>query len=86
MKSDEFFSLTPAELHELVEEYEAGEAERDYRAALSVTILANVHRSKDALPSHIADYFARLESLRPGPPTEDELEAKLEQAFGFQNP
>jgi hypothetical protein len=83
MKRDEFDTLDTADVHELLAEYEAAEAERDFRAGLSAIVLMNVHRGKDSPAVHIADYFPRLESLRPGPPTEAELEAKTESAMGL---
>lgn len=83
MRREEFDTLEPAELHELLAEFEAAEAERDYRASLAATVLMNVHRGKESAPVDVADYFPRLESLRPGPPTEAELEAKIAQALGL---
>lgn len=83
MKRDEFDTLEPSDLHELLAEYEAAEAERDFRSGLAAIVLMNVHRGKDSPPVDLADYFPRLESLRPGPPTEAELETKISSALGL---
>ena len=72
--------MPPADVHDLVEAWRARERMADFRAGQVCFLLAEINRDKERRPQPFspADFFPSLEDLRPEPPSEDELEAKLD--------
>lgn len=72
--------MPPAEVRELLEAWRARERRADFRAGQVCFLLAEINRDRErrATAFSPADFFPSLEDLRPDPPSEDELEAKME--------
>ncbi|MFN0133429.1 MAG: hypothetical protein ACKVW3_12995 [Phycisphaerales bacterium] len=65
---------------ELIDAWREREKRKDFRAGQVCALLAEVNRDhkKKPQPFSPADFFGSLEDLRPGPPSDEELEAKFE--------
>lgn len=82
MSFDEFGRLTLGELQELADVWEDGQRRADLRAAQICVVMAEAARGKNSRPFEVWDFFTSLEVLRPPPPSDEELERKIEAAFG----
>lgn len=83
MRSDELEGLAPGEIYELRQAWADRERRADLRAGVIAACVANPYRntSEHPRPFHPADFFPSLEDLRPQPPSDEELDAKIEAAF-----
>jgi hypothetical protein len=81
MHAEEFGRLNLAELFALIEVWTKREQRQDLRAARICRVMANMHRGKNTAPFDDWDFFESLESMRPEPPTDEELEKKIEAVF-----
>lgn len=81
MPAAEFEALDPEDLGELVGAWRARERRLDLRHAVLGMLVANMFRGKDSRPVHAWDLFPSLESMRPPPPTSEELARKAEALF-----
>ena len=81
MQAEEFGRLNLAELFELIEVWNKREKRQDFRAARICQVMANMNRGKNTPPFDAWDFFESLESMRPEPPADDELERKIEAVF-----
>lgn len=72
--------MSPAEVRDLLDAWQARERRRDFRAGQICFLLAEINRDREARPTPFcpADFFPSLEQLRPEPPSADQLEQKLE--------
>ena len=72
--------MSPAEVRDLLDAWEARERRPDFRAGQVCWLLAEINRDREARPVPFcpADFFPSLELLRPDPPTDDQLERKME--------
>lgn len=84
MHAAELDATAPAELHALRVAWSERERRLDWRFGMLAVCVSSPHRDTTAHPSpfHPADFFPSLDDLRPEPPSDDELEAKLRAAFG----
>lgn len=78
MTPAELGALGPADVRALLDAWAARERRADLRAAHLTAMYANFHRNTREFPYpfHIADFFPSLDSLRPPPPTAEELGSK----------
>lgn len=83
MSFEEFGRLTLRQLQELADAWEGEQRRADLRAAQICVVMAEAHRSKTARPFEVWDFFPSLETLRPPPPSDEELERKMLAAFGL---
>jgi len=91
LTESDFWGLTLAQLNSLTRAYNADQKNKDYRAALICTILANIHRDpkKKVKPFEPEDFFPSLASKKPQKElTEEEMMTRLKlmnAAFGGKN-
>jgi len=80
MSGEELGRLDPGDVHKLLEAWRERERRRDVRVGQVCALLAEVNRDRERRPQpfHPADFFPSLEDLRPPPPGDEELEAKLD--------
>lgn len=81
MMADEFDRLTVEELARLRAIWFEREQRLDMRAARVCWVIAESNRTKPPAFDP-ADFFPSLNSLRPAPPTDEEMERKLDAVFG----
>ncbi len=81
MPAAEFDALNPRDVGDLLTVYDEHERQLDYRAGVVASIIANVHAGKDAEPYGPWSFFPSLEVMRPGPASDEEVEAKLLAIF-----
>lgn len=76
----ELGAMSPAEVRELLDAWQARERRLDFRAGQVCFLLAEINRDRESRPTPFspADFFSSLEALRPEPPSVDQLEQKLE--------
>lgn len=87
MQAEEFSQLSTVELRELLKTWREKQQREDYRAAKICVLLAEVNRDhkKKPKPFEVWDFYASLETLKPPPPTAEELMAKVESWAALVN-
>lgn len=84
MHTAELGSMSPGDVYALREAWQRREQRADLRAGQICFLLAetNRNREKNPWPFSPADFFPSLEEFRPDPPSEADLERKLDAMAG----
>lgn len=70
---EELVRLSPGEVRDLYEEWRDDQRRQDYRFGVIAAAMAG---------GSPLDYFSSLAELRPGPPSDEALEAKVDAVLG----